>query len=113
MVARMSPLFEYSETALSVVLVIGAITAFFMGLLGLVQNDYQACRRLFDAFATRLYDGGTGRVGLLRGDFSSRHPCIFQSIVISRRGLSHHRPASRARHAQHGRFVPPTCVSPG
>ncbi len=39
MVARMSPLFELSETALSVVLVIGAITAFFMGLLGLVQND--------------------------------------------------------------------------
>ena len=39
MVARMSPLFEYSETALAVVLVIGAITAFFMGLLGIVQND--------------------------------------------------------------------------
>jgi NADH-quinone oxidoreductase subunit L len=39
MVARMSPLFEYSETALTVVLVIGATTAFFTGLLGLVQND--------------------------------------------------------------------------
>ncbi len=39
MVARMSPLFELSETALSFVLVIGAITAFSMGLLGLVQND--------------------------------------------------------------------------
>jgi NADH-quinone oxidoreductase subunit L len=39
MVARMSPLFELSETALSFVLIIGAITAFFMGLLGLVQND--------------------------------------------------------------------------
>ncbi len=39
MVARMSPLFELSETALSVVLVIGAISAFFMGLLGIVQND--------------------------------------------------------------------------
>ncbi len=39
MVARMSPLFEHSETALSFVLVIGAITALFMGLLGLVQND--------------------------------------------------------------------------
>ncbi len=39
MVARMSPLFELSETALSVVLVIGSITALFMGLLGLVQND--------------------------------------------------------------------------
>ena len=39
MVARMSPLFELSEVALAVVVTIGAITAFFMGLLGIVQND--------------------------------------------------------------------------
>ncbi|MGH8371854.1 MAG: NADH-quinone oxidoreductase subunit L [Gammaproteobacteria bacterium] len=39
MVSRMSPLFELSDTALSVVMVIGAITAFFMGLVGVVQND--------------------------------------------------------------------------
>jgi NADH-quinone oxidoreductase subunit L len=39
MVARMSPLYEFSTTALAVVIVIGAITAFFMGLLGIVQND--------------------------------------------------------------------------
>ncbi len=39
MVARMSPLYELSETALSFILVIGAITAFLMGLVGLVQND--------------------------------------------------------------------------
>ena len=39
MVARMSPLFELSETALAVVLTIGALTAFFMGLLGIVQTD--------------------------------------------------------------------------
>ncbi|MBK8015649.1 MAG: NADH-quinone oxidoreductase subunit L [Betaproteobacteria bacterium] len=39
MVARMSPLFELSETALSFVIVIGAITALFMGFLGVVQND--------------------------------------------------------------------------
>jgi len=39
MVARMSPLFELTTTALSFVLVIGAITAFFMGLIGMVQND--------------------------------------------------------------------------
>ena len=39
MVSRMSPLFELSTTALSVVMLIGATTAFFMGLLGLVQND--------------------------------------------------------------------------
>ena len=39
MVARMSPLFELSETALSFVLVIGAITAFFMALIAMVQYD--------------------------------------------------------------------------
>lgn len=39
MVARMSPLFEYSDVALSVVLLIGATTCFLMGLLGIVQND--------------------------------------------------------------------------
>jgi NADH-quinone oxidoreductase subunit L len=39
MVARMSPLYELSETALSVVIVIGAITTFFMALVAIVQND--------------------------------------------------------------------------
>ncbi len=39
MVARMSPLFELSNTALSFIIVIGAITALFMGLLGIIQND--------------------------------------------------------------------------
>jgi len=39
MVARMSPLFEFSETALTFVMYIGAITALFMGLIGIVQND--------------------------------------------------------------------------
>ena len=39
MVARMSPLFELSQTALNFVLFIGATTAFFTGLIGIVQND--------------------------------------------------------------------------
>jgi NADH-quinone oxidoreductase subunit L len=39
LVARMSPLFELSDTALSFVMIIGAITALFMGFLGIVQND--------------------------------------------------------------------------
>src|SRR4051794_7447147 len=39
MVARMSPLFELSDSALSFILVIGAITALFMGFLGIIQND--------------------------------------------------------------------------
>ncbi|MDX1453847.1 MAG: NADH-quinone oxidoreductase subunit L [Gammaproteobacteria bacterium] len=39
MVARMSPIYELAETALMVILVIGSVTAFFMGLLGIVAND--------------------------------------------------------------------------
>ncbi|MCH8620712.1 NADH-quinone oxidoreductase subunit L [Undibacterium sp. TS12] len=39
MVSRMSPLFELSDTALSFIMVIGAITALFMGFMGIIQND--------------------------------------------------------------------------
>jgi len=39
MVARMSPLFELSDAALTFVMAIGGITALFMGFLGIVQND--------------------------------------------------------------------------
>lgn len=39
MVARMSPIYELSDTALNMILIIGATTAFFMGLIGIVQND--------------------------------------------------------------------------
>ena len=52
MVARLSPLFEHSPTALSVVMVVGAFTAFFAGTIGLVQNDikrviaYSTCSQL-------------------------------------------------------------------
>jgi NADH-quinone oxidoreductase subunit L len=52
MVARLSPIFELSETALTVVVVVGAFTAFFAGTIGLVQNDikrviaYSTCSQL-------------------------------------------------------------------
>ncbi|HIO91452.1 MAG TPA: NADH-quinone oxidoreductase subunit L [Leucothrix mucor] len=39
MVSRMSPIFELSDVALNFILIIGSITAFFMGLIGIVQND--------------------------------------------------------------------------
>ena len=39
MVTRMSPLFELSDTALNFILIIGSITALFMGFLGIIQND--------------------------------------------------------------------------
>jgi len=52
MVARLSPIFEYSQDALTVVTIVGAITAFFAATVGLVQNDikrviaYSTCSQL-------------------------------------------------------------------
>ena len=67
MVARLSPLFEMSSTALSFVLVIGSTTAFFAATIGLVQNDikrviaYSTCSQLgymFAALGLRAYSAG-------------------------------------------------------
>ena len=67
MVARLSPMFETSPTALTVVIVIGAITAFFAATVGLVQNDikrviaYSTCSQLgymFVALGTGAYSAG-------------------------------------------------------
>jgi NADH-quinone oxidoreductase subunit L len=67
MVARLSPMFEASPFAMSVVLVIGAITAFFAATVGLVQNDikrviaYSTCSQLgymFVALGAGVYSAG-------------------------------------------------------
>ncbi|RMF01670.1 MAG: NADH-quinone oxidoreductase subunit L, partial [Alphaproteobacteria bacterium] len=67
MVARLSPMFEYSETALAVVTVVGASTAFFAATIGLVQNDikrviaYSTCSQLgymFFALGVGAYGAG-------------------------------------------------------
>ncbi len=67
MVARLSPLFEYAPAALSVVTVVGAITAFFTATVGLVQNDikrviaYSTCSQLgymFVALGVGAYSAG-------------------------------------------------------
>jgi len=67
MVARLSPLFEASDVAMTVVLIVGAITAFFAATVGLVQNDikrviaYSTCSQLgymFVALGAGAYSAG-------------------------------------------------------
>jgi NADH-quinone oxidoreductase subunit L len=67
MVARLSPLFEHAPAAASVVLIVGATTAFFAGTVGLVQNDikrviaYSTCSQLgymFVALGAGAYGAG-------------------------------------------------------
>ena len=94
MVARMSPLFEHSQTALSVMLVIGATTAMFTGLLGRRPAGHQAHRRLLDAVPARLHDRGAGGLRLRRGHLPPDDPRVLQGVAVPRRGLGDHRAAS-------------------
>ena len=94
MVARMSPLFELSETALAVVIVIGAITAFFMGLLGIVQNDIKRVVAYSTLSQLGYMTVALGCVGLQCSDFPPDDACVFQSAAVPCGGFGHHRDAS-------------------
>ena len=103
MVARLSPLFDLAPTALSVVTIVGATTAMFAATVGLVQNDikkviaYSTCSQLGYMFV------GLGVGGYGTRDFPSLHSRLLQGSAVPRRGLRHHRDASRAGHAGDGR----------
>ncbi len=112
MVARMSPLFELSETALSTVLIIGSTTAFFMGLLGIVSNDIKRVIAYSTLSQLGLYDGRARRVGLRRRHFPSHDACLLQGAAVPRGRVGDHGHASRAGHAQDGRPEANTCRSP-
>ncbi len=82
MVARLSPLFELSSTALSVVLIIGATTAFFAATIGLVQNDikrviaYSTCSQLGYMFV------GLGVGGYSLGIFHLFTHAFFKALLF-------------------------------
>ena len=82
MVARLSPLFEMSSTALSVVLIVGATTAFFAATVGLVQNDikrviaYSTCSQLGYMFV------GLGVGGYSLGIFHLFTHAFFKALLF-------------------------------
>ena len=103
MVARMSPLFELSETALSTVLVIGATTAFFMGLLGLVNNDIKrvvAYSTLSQLGYMTVALGASAYSGAI---FHLMTHAFFKALLFLAAGSVIIAHASRAGHAQDGR----------
>jgi NADH-quinone oxidoreductase subunit L len=103
MVARMSPLFEFSEYALNFVLFIGATTALFMGFLGIINNDI---KRVV-AYST-LSQLGYMTVALARRRTARHLPPddarLLQGAAVPRGRLGDHRHAPRAGHAQDGRL---------
>ena len=100
MVARLSPLFELSPTALGVVAVVGAITAFFTATIGLVQNDikrviaYSTCSQLGYMFV------GLGVGGYSLGVFHLFTHAFFKALLFLAAGsviqAMHHEQDMRA-----------------
>ena len=112
MVARLSPIFEASPTAMTCRARIGAITAFFAATVGLVQNDikrviaYSTCSQLGYMF-----------VALGAGVYSARHlppvhARLLQGPAVPGRRLGDPRHAPRAGHAEDGRAAPRRSRSP-
>ena len=103
LVARMSPLFELAPDARIVVLLIGAVTAFFAGTVGLVQNDikrviaYSTCSQLGYMFVAL----GVGAYGI--GMFHLFTHAFFKALLFLGSGSVIHALDRRAGHAPHGR----------
>ena len=106
MVARLSPLFEAAPHAQTVVIVIGATTAFFAATVGLVQNDikrvvaYSTCSQLGYMFV------GLGVGAYSAGMFHLFTHAFFKALLFLGAGSVIHRDASRAGHPQHGGLAP-------
>ncbi len=99
MVCRLSPMFEVSPTAMTVVTYVGLATALFAATVGLVQNDikrviaYSTCSQLGYMF----FAAGVGAYGV--GDVPPVHPRLLQGAAVPRRGLGHPCDAPRTGHA--------------
>ena len=88
MVARMSPLFELSDTALSFVMVIGAITALFMGFLGMIQNDIKRVIAYSTLSQLGYMTVALGASAYSVGDLSPDDPRFLQGAAVPGRRLA-------------------------
>ena len=105
MVARMSPLFELSDTALSFVTIIGATTALFMAILGIVQNDIKRVVAYSTLSQLGYMTVALGVSAYSAAIFHLMTHAFFKALLFLGRGLGDHRAASRAGHAQDGRLA--------
>jgi NADH-quinone oxidoreductase subunit L len=93
MVTRMSPLFELSDTALSFVMVIGAITALFMGFLGIIQNDIKRVVAYSTLSQLGYMTVALGVLGLPGRRVPPDDARVLQGAAVPRRRFGDHRHA--------------------
>ena len=103
MVARMSPFFELSDTALNFILVIGAITALFMGFLGLIQNDIKRVVAYSTLSQLGYMTVALGASAYSVAVFHLMTHAFFKALLFLGCGFRHHGHASQPRHPLDGR----------
>ncbi|SFM34717.1 NADH dehydrogenase subunit L [Ectothiorhodospira mobilis] len=114
MVARMSPLYEHSVAALGFILVIGAITAFFMGLIGLVQNDIKRVVAYSTLSQLGYMTVALGASAYAAGIFHLMTHAFFKALLFLAAGsviIAMHHEQDMRRMGGLGKYMPVTYVT--
>ncbi len=103
MVSRMSPLYELSDTALNFILVIGAITALFMGILGIIQNDIKRVIAYSTLSQLGYMTVALGASAYSVAVFHLMTHAFFKALLFLGGWLGHHGHAPQPRYPLDGR----------
>ena len=103
MIGRNAVLFSHAPETLTIVAVIGALTALMAGTIGLVQNDIKRVLAYSTVSQLGLHVPGDGRRRVRRRHLPSLHARVLQGLPLPRVGRGDSRAARRAGHPQHGR----------
>jgi len=114
MVARMSPLFEYSSTALSFVLIIGATNALFMGILGVVNNDIKRVIAYSTLSQLGYMVAALGASAYAAGIFHLMTHACFKALLFLAAGsviIAMHHEQDMRKMGGLGKYMPVTAVT--
>lgn len=113
MMARLSPIFEYSNTALSTVMILGSLTAFLMGLLGIVQNDIKRVVAYSTLSQLGYMIAATGASAYTFGMFHLMTHAAFKALLFLAAGsviLAMHHEQDIRKMGRLGRSMPITYI---
>jgi len=113
MMARLSPMFEYSNTALSTVMILGSLTAFLMGLLGIVQNDIKRVVAYSTLSQLGYMIAATGASAYTFGMFHLMTHAAFKALLFLAAGsviLAMHHEQDIRKMGRLGRHMPITYI---
>ena len=112
MVARMSPLFEFSDTARSFVIVIGGITAFFMALIAIVSYDIKRVVAYSTLSQLGYMTVALGASAYSAAMFHLITHAFFKALLFLGGGLGDHRACTTSRTCARWAGCGSTCRSP-